>query len=230
MDRKLYAIKIVTVIFILIILFLLIGGWNKEKKETFDVVFKDYNGEILREEIVSYGKKANAPKEPSRDGYTFSGWDKDFSAITKDIVIYAEYIRIIDTNFIVDTITVSTDVKTVKVKISVENNPGILGMTFSLNYNDEVLKLISCQNGEVLSSLSFQEPSQYVNGCNFVWYGSTIREVMDGEMLVLIFEVADNVKPGIYPVSVSWNERNIFDSNCDILDPEITQGAIIVSE
>ena len=76
-------------------------------------------------------------------------------------------------------------------------------MVFSVNYDEETLKLVDCQNGVALSALAFQEPSRLISGCNFVWYGSETGEVMDGEMLILTFEIAESAKPSTYPVSIS---------------------------
>lgn len=203
---------------------------SPNKTVFLNVTFQDFDGTVLKTESVEAGKAATAPVVPQRDGYTFIGWNKDFSSIVKDTVITAEYLRITDTAFKIDTITAAADNKKVEMKVSVINNPGILGMVFSVNYDEETLKLIACQNGVALSALTFQEPSRYVSGCNFVWYGSETGKVMDGEMLILTFEIAENAKPGTYPVSISWNDRDIYDSNCDIVDPDVVQGGIVISD
>ena len=55
------------------------------------VRFLDWNGNMLSEQIVETGQSAIAPSSPSREGYTFIGWDKDFSNITEDLVVTAQY-------------------------------------------------------------------------------------------------------------------------------------------
>ena len=201
-----------------------------EKAETFTVTFQDFDGTVLKTETVKAGKPASAPAEPKREGYTFFGWDKDFSAITKDLVVKAEYIRNTETTFTVGTMTISPDTKRVEVKVSVTGNPGLLGMVFSVNYDEAALKLVDSQNGLALSALTFQKPGNYKSGCNFVWYGSETGEVMDGEMLCLTFEIVDGTAPGTYPISLSWNDRDIYDSNCDILKPGIVPGGIVITQ
>ena len=50
------------------------------------------NGEeVLKMERVPYGHKATAPSAPSREGYTFQGWDKDYSKVTEDLKVTANY-------------------------------------------------------------------------------------------------------------------------------------------
>lgn len=55
---------------------------------TYEVVFK--NGSVvLSTQQVEYGKAATAPASPTREGYLFSGWDKSFSKVTKELVVNA---------------------------------------------------------------------------------------------------------------------------------------------
>lgn len=62
-----------------------------EAEEKAAVTFKDYNGKVLETQEVNYGEKANAPKTPTREGYTFTGWDKNFNKITGNVTITAQY-------------------------------------------------------------------------------------------------------------------------------------------
>ncbi len=54
------------------------------------VQFVDWDGSIIKEDSVNYGNSASAPT-PSRQGYTFIGWDKDFSNIIEDLNVMAQY-------------------------------------------------------------------------------------------------------------------------------------------
>lgn len=54
------------------------------------VIFKDYDGNILNEQTVNYGSSATAPTV-TREGYTFTGWDKSYSNIKTDTVLTAQY-------------------------------------------------------------------------------------------------------------------------------------------
>ena len=59
--------------------------------KTFTVTFKDYDGKELSKQTVDWGKSATAPKNPSREGYTFTGWDKEFSSVKSDLTVTAQY-------------------------------------------------------------------------------------------------------------------------------------------
>ena len=58
---------------------------------TYTVTFKDYNGTPLKQQTVDWNTAATAPSNPSREGYTFTGWDKAFNAVTADLVVTAQY-------------------------------------------------------------------------------------------------------------------------------------------
>lgn len=52
-------------------------------------------GEVLKEQVVDAGSSAEAPQEPSHDGYRFAGWDGDFSHVGKDLTITSRHEPII---------------------------------------------------------------------------------------------------------------------------------------
>ena len=55
------------------------------------VKFVDWDGTVLSSAYVAIGTSATAPVNPYRTGYTFIGWDKDFSYITGNLVVTAQY-------------------------------------------------------------------------------------------------------------------------------------------
>lgn len=64
---------------------------NKEPLETYEVTFKDYDGTILSVVEVEEGKPALEPRNLSRLGYEFIGWDENILAVYKDLVVTAQY-------------------------------------------------------------------------------------------------------------------------------------------
>jgi fimbrial isopeptide formation D2 family protein/uncharacterized repeat protein (TIGR02543 family) len=64
---------------------------DKDEVKTYTVIFKDYDGSVIKTQKVEYGKDATAPKDPTRAGYTFTGWDKSFTNVTKNLTVNAKY-------------------------------------------------------------------------------------------------------------------------------------------
>lgn len=64
---------------------------NPPAPGTFKVTFTDGQGNVLSEQDVEEGKAAEAPEDPTREGYTFKGWDADFSNITADLTVNATW-------------------------------------------------------------------------------------------------------------------------------------------
>ena len=59
--------------------------------KTYTVTFVDWDGTVLKTETVEEGKAATAPADPTREGYTFTGWDVEFSSVTSDLTVTAQY-------------------------------------------------------------------------------------------------------------------------------------------
>ena len=80
-------------------------GWLSEVKQAADksdiskntnivkytVTFTDGNGKTLSTQTVEKGKSATPPVVPSRNGYTFKGWDKSYSNINGNLTINAKW-------------------------------------------------------------------------------------------------------------------------------------------
>jgi uncharacterized repeat protein (TIGR02543 family) len=55
------------------------------------VTFKNYNGTVLKMEVVDDGMNATAPAEPVRTGYEFAGWDTEFTNVTENLTVTATF-------------------------------------------------------------------------------------------------------------------------------------------
>ena len=56
------------------------------------VTFNDWDGNELKVIRVPKYYDAIPPQDPVREGYTFNGWDKDFTNVQHDIVTTAQYV------------------------------------------------------------------------------------------------------------------------------------------
>ena len=81
---------------------------------TYTVRFLDWDNSVISTQTVTRGGSATAPSNPTRDGYTFTGWDKSFTNITANTDIHAQYsiktytVRFLDwDNTVLDTQTIN---------------------------------------------------------------------------------------------------------------------------
>lgn len=67
---------------------------DKPVSTTFTVTFWDWDSTIIDSQEVLIGQDAVAPADPVREGYTFTGWLPNFTAISKDTDVVAQYTKI----------------------------------------------------------------------------------------------------------------------------------------
>ncbi len=58
---------------------------------TYRVTFTDFDGTVIKSENVKTGEAAIAPNSPTREGYSFTGWNSTFNSITSNTTITALY-------------------------------------------------------------------------------------------------------------------------------------------
>ncbi len=61
------------------------------KVNEYTVEFYDKDDNLIKTEIVEYGKNATAPTIPDVEGYEFVGWDKEFTNVSEDLTVKANY-------------------------------------------------------------------------------------------------------------------------------------------
>lgn len=131
----------------------------------------------------------------------------------------------------VESVKASAGDKLVTVRISVKDNPGILGMRFSVSYDESVLTLTGALNGDAVSRiLTLTKAKTLCSGCNFVWDGIEIdaENVKDGTVLELQFRVSDSAAAGNYPITIRYNSGDIVDNDLQKLSPYIQNGYISI--
>lgn len=125
-----------------------------------------------------------------------------------------------------------TNGNNVEVNVSLENNPGIMGMMISFEYDEKAMKLVKVLNGNVLTDENgyvFTSPRNMASGCRASWY--TLEDectMVSGTVVTLVFEVFDSTQKGSYPVTIRYNSDDVIDMNEENLALEIINGQIIV--
>lgn len=61
------------------------------KELVYKVVFRNYDGKVIKTQEVRYNETAAVPQNPYRKGYTFKGWDKSYKNIKADTTVTAVF-------------------------------------------------------------------------------------------------------------------------------------------
>ena len=97
----------------------------------YGVRFYDWDDTLLKTDSVDYQSAATAPADPVREGYTFIGWDKDFSSITADLDVHAQYEAGADKEFeVIFSDQDDNELSAQSVTLRVPLAPVIEGFTF----------------------------------------------------------------------------------------------------
>lgn len=114
---------------------------------------------------------------------------------------------------------------TVEVNVNINNNPGLYGATLNISW-EEGLNLVDAESGSVFNGLAYQEPSRYQNtGTNFLWYGTNLREIQDGTVLKLTFQVASTAVPSSQ-LAIYVSGSGMTDVNNDTVIATYVSGAV----
>ncbi|MCL2359261.1 InlB B-repeat-containing protein, partial [Candidatus Bathycorpusculum sp.] len=68
-----------------------VAQWVPEQITLLTVQFVDWNGLLIKSQTVPYGGDAIAPNDPTREGYTFTGWDLNYNNVTSNLTVTAQY-------------------------------------------------------------------------------------------------------------------------------------------
>ena len=206
---------------------------DTKSTKQYTVDFIDYDDTLLCSRQVNEGNMAIAPVPPEHEGLIFTGWDASFVSVNADLKVTAQYQSLVMRPQIsVNNTAVFSEERVVEVSVQIRNNPGILGMTLQLNYDSDMLKLTDLINGEALGCLTLTKPGKLVSPCKISWDGIELddTDIQDGEILTLVFEISEKAIPGVYPLSLSYEEDGIINKELTPINVEIESGKIIIME
>ena len=203
------------------------------KVTKYTVIFKDYNGTVLSTQSIAKGEGATAPVNPERAGYTFKGWDKDFTNITADLTITALYEEI-TTEYTEPTIVVSNVTAnagdTVEVTVEIKNNPGITSALLDAIYDDSALSLTSLNyNTSAMggSGVPLPENETITSPTKIYWAHNFSDVTIDCVLVTMTFDIAADAV-GEYTIELSYKPEDIYNIAEDNVEFTIVNGKITV--
>ncbi len=168
---------------------------------SYTVKFVDFDGKVLGAQSVNYGGAATAPANPARDGYTFTGWDKDYSKITGDLTVTALYkINTYTVKFVdFDGKVLSTQSVNYGSAAVAPANPSRSGYTFT-SWDKDYSKIISdltvtAQYKQNVSSNDEDIPGTFDSGSQpFPWLWVVVAAVLAGAIVTILVTQAKRHK------------------------------------
>jgi len=169
----------------------------KYEKAKFLVEFLDFDGKRIGEQqTVEYGKSAEAPSAPIKEGYTFKNWDKDYTVVKTNLTIkpnfdYINYdIKYYDNNTLVEDITKTTYNVSEEVVLSTYEKDGFIFVgwftTSSFQEETKIDKIVKGSTGEVivygkwLDSSKTYTVNYELNGGAWSWEVKTLQAPAEG--------------------------------------------------
>lgn len=130
----------------------------------------------------------------------------------------------------VDSVHARPNDRDVALAVRIDNNPGIMGATLSVSYDESALTLKNAENGDAFKGvLSLTHSRTLETGCLFTWDGVSLSpaDVKDGAILTLYFDVASDAASGSYPVAVRSGD-SVFDADLKEVGVSVQDGSVLI--
>ena len=113
---------------------------------------------------------------------------------------------------------------TVRVTISIQNNPNVASIQLEPQYDHNILEWIDVEQGDYTGTWNPRVDKGFVN-----WYGPSGHNVdFDGVFATLVFKVNENAPAGETAVTVTYDEENVFDQYDNNIYFDIQAGKVTV--
>lgn len=120
----------------------------------------------------------------------------------------------------------------IEVKTYLVNNPGVLGMSFGVTYDDKTMSLFDVEEGDAVEDiLTFTKPNNLKNGSYFLWDGEIIDsdQIKDGLLLKLKFKISESAKSGKYPIIITYDVDGVVNNNLEVVQMKYINGYIVIN-
>ena len=119
---------------------------------------------------------------------------------------------------------------TAELTISLENNPGIIGMTLNVEYNSSALTLVEVTDAKVFGG-TVHNPDK--TRCPYIlcWVNDTATTdyTINGTIVTLTFQIKEGTAAGTYPVMVSYDNDEIINFDLQTVDFQVVGGGVTVT-
>lgn len=117
-----------------------------------------------------------------------------------------------------------------ELNISLKNNPGIVGMTIDIDFDESVLTLTEVKDGGLLGTNSHKPECQSPYTLSWSNDVSTTDYSENGVIATLKFAVSDTASTGEYPITVSYDYDNmdIYNKELEKIKFQTVNGSITV--
>jgi hypothetical protein len=119
---------------------------------------------------------------------------------------------------------------TVSISVTVRNNPGIISLRLKIYYDDSVMNLEASVKPDDCEFTETTFGPLSGNPFSLLWDDSLSSEnnTANGIVATLIFKVADDAAPGTYPITLSYDEDDVFDIEFENVYFESVAGSLTV--
>ena len=162
----------------------------KWKIQVYTVTFVDWNGTSLKTQQVNYGQAATAPESPTREGYAFTGWDKEFAKVISDLTVTAQYVKAYKVTLVAEHGQISVKESDVDLAKVPENTVLHLTATPDEGYQFKEWQNYDAGTGlkvtaDVTVTAVFEQSPQGIDPVTGNSSPATRKVFRDGQMLIL---------------------------------------------
>lgn len=192
---------------------------------TYTVIFKDYDGTVLKKETVSENGSVVPPIVPERSGYVFVGWDDSINDIKDNIVLTARYAQVTGPAFVVEHVTATPGEKNVAVRISLLNNPNIASIGMRVEFPDSLV----LKNVEYNTDFGGQSvlPQKFESPTKLTWVSPFENVSIDDVFVTLYFDISEQAV-GEIPIEITYNSDDVYDMSEKNVSFEVVNNSILV--
>ena len=128
------------------------------------------------------------------------------------------------TVYSVDDVLLSGNI--IEIPVMIQNNHGLMGFGFNIDYDNSVLTPIDIEKGEMVSEGMFENNIESCTDRIKIVWNKTQNIYGDGLLFTVAFSIAEGVKPETVPITVSYSQENTFDEQWNDVELNMNIGEI----